>query len=130
MTHEVTREKYARTDSCIGSKQPLRLVTDGAGDPAEIAADLSKFQVRCLATIAQQDRYGLGIKREVETYYKREQNHGRLFPNLDKLADLGLLEKGQRDRRTNNYTITQLGEAVLEHELEWLVEQINGGGGE
>ncbi|WP_126665269.1 PadR family transcriptional regulator [Haloterrigena salifodinae] len=99
-------------------------------DIQAIAADLTKFQVRCLATIAQQDRYGLGIKREAETYYGEELLHGRLFPNLDRLVDYGLVEKGQRDRRTNNYAITEMGEDVLEYELNWLEEHINGGDGQ
>lgn len=99
-------------------------------DIQSIAADLTKFQVRCLATVAHQDRYGLGIKREVETYYGEKQNHGRLFPNLDELTDLGLVEKGKRDERTNNYAILPKGRAVLEYELGWLEEQITGVDGE
>jgi len=118
MTHETTREKNARTDSSTDSPTDDNL--------QEIAGDLTKFQTRCLATIAQQDRYGLGIKRELETYYGEEQNHGRLFPNLDEMVDLGLIEKGKRDKRTNNYAITPKGEAVLEYELGWLTEHIEG----
>jgi len=125
MSNETTRENNPATDSSIESNE-----SEADVDVQEIAADLTKFQVRCLATIAQQDRYGLGIKREAETYYGEEQNHGRLFPNLDEMVDLGLIEKGQRDKRTNNYSITSKGEAVLEHELKWLTEQINGDGGD
>jgi DNA-binding PadR family transcriptional regulator len=33
-------------------------------------------------------------------------HHGRLYPNLDTLVDKGLVEKGQKDRRTNVYSIT------------------------
>lgn len=122
MTHGVTGENNPGTDSGIESAE-----TETDIDPDEIAAGLTKFQIRCLAAIAQQDRYGLGLKREIETYYGEEQNHGRLFPNLDELVDLGLIEKGQRDKRTNNYSITSKGDAVLEYELGWLEEQINGG---
>ncbi|ELZ20434.1 PadR family transcriptional regulator [Natrinema limicola JCM 13563] len=35
--------------------------------------------------------YGLAIKRELEDYYGTEVNHGRLYPNLDELVDLGLV---------------------------------------
>lgn len=117
-----------------GEKAPV--LTDGGfrqvreADVQEIAADLTKFQVRQLATVADQDQYGIGIQRELEEYYGEEINHGRNYPNLDELVELGLLEKSKRDDRTNNYSISSLGERVLEYELEWLSERINGGGDE
>ncbi|MFO7907959.1 MAG: helix-turn-helix transcriptional regulator [Pirellulaceae bacterium] len=47
--------------------------------------------------------HGLAIKEELEDYYEKEIHHGRLYPNLDTLVEKGLVEKGQRDRRTNYY---------------------------
>ena len=56
---------------------------------------------------APDDRpYGLGIKRELEIIRDEEVNHGRLYPNLDDLVDAGLIQKGERDKRTNTYTAT------------------------
>jgi len=53
--------------------------------------------------------YGLGIKRELEIMRDVEVNHGRLYPNLDDLADAGLIAKGERDKRTNTYHVTEAG---------------------
>lgn len=57
--------------------------------------------------------YGLGIKRELEILRDTDLSHGRLYPNLDGLADAGLLVKGQRDERTNTYAVTDAGTDAL-----------------
>ncbi|ELY99975.1 hypothetical protein C480_19519 [Natrialba aegyptia DSM 13077] len=49
----------------------------------------------------------------------QEINHGRLYPNLDDLVDKGLLKKGERDKRTNMYTVTQRGRREIEARREW-----------
>ncbi|MEM4781775.1 MAG: helix-turn-helix transcriptional regulator, partial [Halalkalicoccus sp.] len=51
--------------------------------------------------------------------YETEIHHGRLYPNLDTLVDKGLVEKGQRDRRTNYYAPTRRGEREIEARREW-----------
>ncbi len=81
-------------------------------------ADLSGFQRDILEAIRRLERadettYGLAISRELENQHD-EVNHGRLYPNLDDLVDVGLVEKGEIDRRTNNYTLTPSGRALLE----------------
>lgn len=120
MTHETYAEANdLREVSSTASEQPQRPLADGAGDPSEIASDLSKFQDLILTVLADEARYGLAIKRELQDYYHEEVNHGRLYPNLDKLIGRGLVEKSQLDRRTNQYAITTLGEAVLEADQEW-----------
>ena len=58
--------------------------------------------------------YGLGIKRELEIIRDVEVNHGRLYPNLDDLVDAGLMSKGERDKRTNTYHVTQAGVDAFE----------------
>lgn len=50
--------------------------------------------------------YGLAIKRELSIMRDEEVHHGRLYPNLDDLADARLLRKGERDKRTNTYCVT------------------------
>ncbi|RQG93763.1 hypothetical protein EA472_22435, partial [Natrarchaeobius oligotrophus] len=87
------------------------LLTDGGVDEEirAVASDLTKFQLRCLATLARQDRHGIGIREVVEEYYGEEQTHGRLYPNLDQLVEKGVVEKSERDRRTNNYALTETG---------------------
>ncbi|MFB6155190.1 MAG: PadR family transcriptional regulator, partial [Haloferacaceae archaeon] len=46
-------------------------------------------------------------------------HHGRLYPNLDTLVEKGLVEKGQRDRRTNYYTLTRRGRREIDARREW-----------
>jgi len=82
--------------------------------------DLTGFQRDLLYVIAGLDEpHGLAIKEELEGYYESEVNHGRLYPNLDTLVEKGLVEKGQRDRRTNFYTLTRRGERELDARQDW-----------
>lgn len=68
--------------------------------------DLTGFQRDLLIVIAGlDDPHGLSVKDELEEYYETDINHGRLYPNLDILV-----EKGQKDKRTNLYYLTQRGE--------------------
>ncbi|WP_416840378.1 PadR family transcriptional regulator [Haloferax sp. DFSO52] len=51
-------------------------------------------------------------------------NHGRLYPNLDVLVERGYLEKGDIDRRTNYYRITQEGATALTDRRAWEDDQV------
>ena len=68
---------------------------------AEAARDLTAFQRNILIILSKEPMYGLAIKRELEEYYGGEVNHGRLYPNLDELVELGFVEKSELDKRTN-----------------------------
>ena len=82
--------------------------------------DLTGFQRDLLYVIVGADRpSGQNVKNEVETYYSSEINHGRLYPNLDTLVNKELVEKGQLDRRTNYYAITDAGEEKIQERREW-----------
>jgi DNA-binding PadR family transcriptional regulator len=82
--------------------------------------DLTGFQRDLLYVIAGLNNpYGLEIKREVETYYETPINHGRLYPNLNTLADKGFLEKGEIDKRTNSYTLTEDAHDLLDQRRQW-----------
>jgi len=82
--------------------------------------DLTGFQRDLLYVIAgRDDPHGLAIKEELESYYESDVNHGRLYPNLDTLVEKGLVEKGQRDRRTNFYSLTSRGERELSARQDW-----------
>ena len=83
------------------------------------ARDLTAFQQNVLFVLAEEARYGLAIKRELEDYYGEEVNHGRLYPNLDALIERGLVEKSELDKRTNEYGLTDDGQAVLVDLFEW-----------
>jgi PadR family transcriptional regulator, regulatory protein PadR len=82
--------------------------------------DLTAFQRDLLYVIAGlNEPHGLAIKAEMERYYDGEVHHGRLYPNLDVLVEKGLVKKGSRDRRTNEYTLTERGERELSARREW-----------
>jgi PadR family transcriptional regulator PadR len=82
--------------------------------------DLTGFQRDLLYVVAgKQEPHGLAIKEELEDYYETEIHHGRLYPNLDTLVEKGLVEKGQRDRRTNTYVLTRRGDREIEARREW-----------
>jgi DNA-binding PadR family transcriptional regulator len=88
--------------------------------------DLTGFQRDCLYVIAGlDDPKGLAIKEELEKYYEGEINHGRLYPNLDTLVDKGLVSKGEIDKRTNSYSITQRGDREIESRRDWEAQYVD-----
>ena len=82
--------------------------------------DLTGFQRDLLYVIAGADQpSGQDVKDEVETYYNSEINHGRLYPNLDTLVNKDHVEKGQLDRRTNYYELSDQGRQAIEERRQW-----------
>lgn len=101
------------TKSITNSRVPVR-------PPEYKMDDLTGFQRDLLYVIAGADQpSGQDVKDEVETYYNSEINHGRLYPNLDTLVNKDLVEKGQLDRRTNYYEISDRGQQTIEERREW-----------
>ena len=90
----------------------------------EVAAarELTAFQKNILTVLAERPRYGLAIKRELESYYDDEVNHGRLYPNLDDLVSEGFVEKSALDKRTNEYALTDAGLDAVKDDLSWSLE--------
>jgi DNA-binding PadR family transcriptional regulator len=84
-----------------------------------VAKDLTAFQQNILVILAEEPRYGLAIKRELESYYDDEVNHGRLYPNLDDLVEMELVEKSELDKRTNQYSLTESGKEAVLDQLGW-----------
>ena len=80
---------------------------------------LRGFQRDCLTDLARLEQlnseklHGLKIKDLLEATGGEDVQHGRLYPNLDELVDMGLVWKKQYDRRTNQYGLTGVGWAVL-----------------
>lgn len=82
--------------------------------------DMTGFQRDLLFVIAGfEGPHGLAVKDELEEYYDEEVRHGRLYPNLDTLVDLGLVEKGRKDKRTNEYRLTDRGRRELDARMRW-----------
>lgn len=89
--------------------------------------DLTAFQRDILWFVNDiGDPKGLSIKRRLDRYYEQDVHHGRLYPNLDELVEMGLLEKGTKDRRTNEYTLTPRARRELESRLNFLDENGEG----
>jgi len=95
-------------------------VTDTPG----IARELTAFQQNILTILAEEPLYGLAIKRELESYYDSEVNHGRLYPNLDDLVEMDLVEKSELDKRTNQYALTDDGYQAILDQLEWVFDSV------
>ncbi len=87
------------------------------------ARDLTAFQQNILTILSEEPMYGLAIKRELEAYYDAEVNHGRLYPNLDDLVEMGFIEKSELDKRTNQYELTPDGHDVVLGRLEWVLKR-------
>ena len=91
--------------------------------------DLTAFQRDLLYVIAGLENgtppYGLAIKDLLEEDYSGEIHHGRLYPNLNTLADMELIEVSEIDKRTNAYSVTQRGRHELEVRREWEHQRVD-----
>jgi len=92
-------------------------------DDAVGQLDLTAFQTHILVILSEEPQYGLAVKRALEDYYDAEVNHGRLYPNLDDLVELGLVEKSPLDKRTNQYKLTAAGHDAVRDRLGWILER-------
>ncbi len=128
-TKAVTNRTVRRTKWLVSLKylgdiyKPMSEAQSITGEQS-IARELTAFQNNILVILANEPMYGLAIKRELESYYGTEVNHGRLYPNLDELVDLGLVEKSELDKRTNQYALTDDGyDAVLDG-IQWTLSNV------
>lgn len=81
--------------------------------------ELTSFQRDLLYVIAgKSEPSGQDIKADLQESMG-EITHGRLYPNLDTLVEKGYVNKGQSDRRTNFYQITDEGIDDLRARREW-----------
>ena len=75
-----------------------------------------KYEV-LVAAAALDEPSGQDIRRWIEQNQNPtltdDVNHGRLYPNLEKLVDDGLLQKGEQNKRTNYYVLTDAGRDQL-----------------
>ncbi|OYR72604.1 PadR family transcriptional regulator [Halorubrum ezzemoulense] len=91
------------------------------GDEPSGLADLTAFQRDILRLLDRDDhRKGTAIRAGLEAYYGADVNHGRLYPNLDQLVEKGLIEKSERNRRTNDYALTDAARDALARHEAWI----------
>jgi len=82
--------------------------------------NLTGFQRDMLYVISSMGKpKGLAIKQKLQEEYEIEINHGRLYPNLDDMVDMGLIEKGVKDKRTNEYSLSEQGRELIEQRRQW-----------
>ena len=87
---------------------------------SEVFFTLTGFQRDLLYVIADLEKpSGQAVKESYEESVENEISDARLYPNLDTLVNEGLLRKGDLDRRTNYYSITDKGLEALEIRRTW-----------
>ena len=117
MQPETTGMKPHTTDD---ESTTNNLCHSGAGAGAEADggvrwSDLNGSKRDLLVEIYQLDQpSGQDIRRRMEAEHDEEVTHGRLYSNLNDLVDVGLLDKGELDLRTNYYQITKDGQRLVE----------------
>lgn len=88
--------------------------------------DLTAFQRDIMFVISGLDEpKGLDVKEVLQSYYREDIRHGRLYPNLDALVSKGLVDKGKHDQRTNKYTLTEHGKQELRVRLRWELQTLS-----
>ena len=94
----------------------MSATTDG-----DVIAGLTAFQRDLLRALAKTDEQsGLSLKTDLKNYYGEEINHSRLYQNLDELVAHGLINKRQRDGRTNSYSLTDAARTALAERDAWI----------
>jgi PadR family transcriptional regulator PadR len=125
--------RYAIRDTFGDAREPV-VVTDGGQveqPSGSTICDLTGFQRDLLAilvsrTDADAETPGQRIKDDLEVRGYRDINHGRLYPNLDELAERGLIEKERAayDNRTNSYRPSERGRELIEHYATTLASDV------
>ena len=89
--------------------------------------DLTAFQRNMLFVVSGlKAPKGVEVKDELDAYYESEIHHGRLYPNLEALIERGLISKGQKDNRTNEYILTEKGGRAIKERRKWEANYCDG----
>jgi len=89
-------------------------------DPTGLA-DLTAFQRDMLRFLAREDhRKGAAIRSRLEAYDGVDVNNGRLYPNLDQPGENTFLAKSRRNRRTDDYALTNAASEKHPDYSAWL----------
>ncbi|SFR31046.1 MULTISPECIES: helix-turn-helix transcriptional regulator [Halorubrum] len=83
-------------------------------------ADLTAFRRDLLWALSHENaRKGTALKADLADYYGEAINHSRLYQNLDRLVERDLVAKRARDRRTNEYRLTETARRALGARRAW-----------
>lgn len=103
-----------------GRDEPDSQEPSDSDDPTPTVHELTGFQRDLLAVLvvrtdADEETPGQRVKEALEARGYEDVNHGRLYPNLDGLAEDGLIRKDALayDRRTNEYRPTERGRELV-----------------
>ncbi|MFC4451388.1 helix-turn-helix transcriptional regulator [Halorussus aquaticus] len=88
------------------------------------------YAVRALERDSDNPPKGLVVKAYLDERYGDDINHSRLYQNLDRLAERGLLEKAERDGRTNEYATTDTAEQLLVQHAKRRADAVGLNGGD
>jgi DNA-binding PadR family transcriptional regulator len=71
---------------------------------------------------------GARVRERLEAAYDEPVNHGRHYPNLDRLVGQGLVEKQRQhpNRRANRYRLTEQGRRVLSERQQFIADCADG----
>jgi len=82
--------------------------------------DLNSFKRDMLVVIAGMDNpKGTELTAELQEHYPEEITAGRVYPQLDDLVEKGLVKKGKKNGRANEYRLTGRGVRDLKGHREW-----------
>lgn len=85
--------------------------------------ELSGFQRDLMVLVSEYDGEkpsGVDIRSMIGERYSSDVSHPRVYNNLGELVEMGLMEKGKIDDRTNYYRTTESGEEALEQYREFV----------
>ena len=94
-------------------------------DHATLVRELTAFQRDILFILAEEARYGLAVKRALESERDKEIGHGPVYDNLGTLGDLGLVDKTEIDGRTKEYELTERGMQFCREYLQLRLGQLD-----
>ncbi len=69
---------------------------------------------------------GQRIKSELEETQGRDLLAGRVYTNLNQLVECGYVEKGSKNGRTNEYSLTDAGREALRDRRYWERRYVSG----
>ncbi|MDB2265470.1 helix-turn-helix transcriptional regulator [Halorubrum ezzemoulense] len=83
-------------------------------------ANCTAFQRDLLWALSHDNTHnGRSLKTELDDYYDKDLDHGRLAQTLDALVEDDFVAKRARDERTAEYRLTERGRRALSARQAW-----------